>query len=287
MKNALAILLILLCITPVTWAQQTVSDEARRHFDRGMAVIETAKKPADYKEAIREFEQAVQLAQEWADAYYNLGMVQEKAGNVNDAIENLRHYLRLSPDAADAQQVKSLINKLEYKQDKTQRATKVYDIMTSGDYDRNVIGDCRTSGADWLLHGPTSGPYNTYSTFRNMNGKMEVQIGGYVIQAESNGGFHPSLHPSIPREWEPVKVKDKFYEYKYVYYADISSGYVVRADVQVKGEIISTDPPQVKEKIRTVVKWGRPIPGDQDSKGRPWHGKYMANSECVFEWTLK
>jgi tetratricopeptide (TPR) repeat protein len=65
---------------------QTVSDEARRHFDRGTAAVELAKSPADYEVAIKEFQQAISLAPEWANAYYNLGKVQAQAEKFADAI---------------------------------------------------------------------------------------------------------------------------------------------------------------------------------------------------------
>jgi tetratricopeptide (TPR) repeat protein len=93
---------------------QTVSEEAKRHFDRGMAAVEMAKSPEDFKDAIKEFEQAIRLAPDWPDVYYNLGMVQEKAEKYSDAITNLKQYLGLAPNANDAEAVKSLINKLEY-----------------------------------------------------------------------------------------------------------------------------------------------------------------------------
>lgn len=94
------------------WA---VSEEAQRHFDRGMAAVEMAKSPADYAPAIKEFEQAIRLAPDWPDVYYKLGMAQEKAGRYRDAITRLRQYLRLAPNASDAATVKSLINKSEFK----------------------------------------------------------------------------------------------------------------------------------------------------------------------------
>lgn len=94
---------------------QTVSEEARRHFDYGMAAIEMAKSPADYEAAIKEFEQATKLAPDWPDAFYNLGLAQEGVEKFADAARSYRQYLRLAPDADDAEEIKSLINKLEYK----------------------------------------------------------------------------------------------------------------------------------------------------------------------------
>ncbi len=90
---------------------QDVSDEARRHFDRGTAAMEAK----DFQAAIKEFGQTVSLAPSWPDAAYNLGLAQEAAGNYRDAITSYREYLRLAPDANDVTEVKSLVNKLEYK----------------------------------------------------------------------------------------------------------------------------------------------------------------------------
>lgn len=119
MKTAIilpALLLSLLCGIESSFAQ-SIPEEARRHFDRGLAAVEIAKSPADYEEAIREFERAKSLAPNWPDPYYNLGLVQEKAERYGDAVTNLKQYLRLAPNASDAQEVKSLINKLEYRKE--------------------------------------------------------------------------------------------------------------------------------------------------------------------------
>lgn len=51
----LASLSILLSGMNSSLAQQTVSDEAKRHFDRGMAAVEMAKSAGDYGNAIEEF----------------------------------------------------------------------------------------------------------------------------------------------------------------------------------------------------------------------------------------
>jgi hypothetical protein len=110
-------ILILFCGIASSFGQ-TVSEEAKRHFDRGMAAVEMAKTAEDYAPAIKEFEQAAKLAPDWPDIYYNLGKVQEKAEKYSDAITNLKQYLRLAPNASDAETVKTLINKLEYRAEK-------------------------------------------------------------------------------------------------------------------------------------------------------------------------
>jgi tetratricopeptide (TPR) repeat protein len=110
---------------------QTVSEEAKRHFNRGMAAVEMAKSPADYESAIKEFEQAARLAPDWPDVYYNLGIVQEKAEKYSDAVTNLKQYLRLAPNASDAEAVKSLIDKLEYKAEQVLSPKDCTDIFVS------------------------------------------------------------------------------------------------------------------------------------------------------------
>ena len=44
-------------------------------------------------------------------------MIQDKAGAYDEAIKNLRKYLELSPGSSDAQTVKDMIYKIEYKKD--------------------------------------------------------------------------------------------------------------------------------------------------------------------------
>ena len=119
---------VLLLSTVNAWA---VSEEAQRHFDRGMAAVEMAKSPDDYASAIKEFEQAIRFAPDWPDVYYNLGMVQEKAGKYRDAITSLKQYLRLAPNASDAATVKSLINKLEFKAEQEITREVALDIFGS------------------------------------------------------------------------------------------------------------------------------------------------------------
>lgn len=110
-------------------AGQNVSDEARRHFDRGMAVVELAKSPDDFKVAIAEFKQATVFAPDWADAYYNLGKVQEAAEMFQDAIVSFRRYLQIAPNAPDADAVRSLINRIELKAEQVLTIPAIVDVL--------------------------------------------------------------------------------------------------------------------------------------------------------------
>jgi tetratricopeptide (TPR) repeat protein len=113
------------------FGQQTVSEEARRHMARGQAAVEMAKSPVDLDDAVKEFQEAARLAPDWPDPYYNLGLVQEKAGKFREAIANLKECLRLAPNAPDAAKVKEQIYKLEYKTEQVLSVSDIIDVLVS------------------------------------------------------------------------------------------------------------------------------------------------------------
>jgi FOG: Ankyrin repeat len=89
----------------------------RRQLLRAQAAVESAQSAADYQKAIAEYQIARDLAPEFPDTYYNLGVIQDKAGLYNDAIASLRKYVELMPNSPDLQAVKDMIYKIEYKRD--------------------------------------------------------------------------------------------------------------------------------------------------------------------------
>jgi hypothetical protein len=90
-----------------------VPEEAERNMARGTAFAQKAADSAGYKKAIAEFESAANAAPWLALAYYNLGVVQEKAGLYNEAIQSLKFYLMAAPDAKNSRDVKNKIYALE------------------------------------------------------------------------------------------------------------------------------------------------------------------------------
>ncbi len=90
-----------------------VPEEAERNMARGAAFAQKASDSAGYKKAIAEFEAAANTAPWLALAYYNLGVVQEKAGFYVEAIQSLKFYLMAAPDAKNARDVKNNIYALE------------------------------------------------------------------------------------------------------------------------------------------------------------------------------
>ena len=104
---------------------EDVSREAHKHLNRGKAAAEMAKSPTEYEDAIREFEQAMNLAPDWTVPYFNLGYVQKEAGKYQAALDNFKKYLELAPNADDAAQVQAEIDQIEYKLEKLSEAAKI------------------------------------------------------------------------------------------------------------------------------------------------------------------
>ena len=89
--------------------------ETERHMARGAAAFKGATATADYQDAAREFEQATLAAPWYGDAYFNLGVVQDKAGDFEGALRSL-NYARLA--APDSKEIKALIYEVEYRMEK-------------------------------------------------------------------------------------------------------------------------------------------------------------------------
>jgi len=102
-----------------------VPEEAVRHMARGSAAFKGATSPADFQEAAKEFELAV-LAAPWSsDAYFNLGVAQDKAGNYAAALNSLKLALLAAPGGSG---IKELIYEVEYRRDKALTAPRAPDL---------------------------------------------------------------------------------------------------------------------------------------------------------------
>jgi len=91
----------------------TVPEEVKGFMASGTSLFIAAKVPEDFKQAAAEFEKATLAAPWLAEAYYNLGTAQEKAGMSAEAAESLRLYLLAAPKAPDAKAVGVHLNGLQ------------------------------------------------------------------------------------------------------------------------------------------------------------------------------
>ena len=85
---------------------------------RGRAAFKGAKEARDFQDAADEFKKALLYAPWLAEGYYNLGVIQDKAGHYDDAMKNLKFYLLAAPKAPDAEKVNELIYEIEYRKEK-------------------------------------------------------------------------------------------------------------------------------------------------------------------------
>ena len=102
------------------WAAE-ISRDVRKHMLRGEAAMEEAKDTTDYQDAVNEFKKAIKYAPNWGDAWYNLGVAQESAGDYTGAITSFNKYLNLNPQASDRSTIEDRIIKLEYRQEKARK----------------------------------------------------------------------------------------------------------------------------------------------------------------------
>lgn len=132
MKRNLIFLNLLILITMGSAFAQNNESEARRYLQRGMAAVEMAKTPDDLLEAAKEFRSAIELAPNSTPAWYNLGAVLEKAGDIPGAIAAFKRYLELAPKAEDATQLSDKLIRLEYRQERALKLQSLEGKWTTG-----------------------------------------------------------------------------------------------------------------------------------------------------------
>lgn len=93
----------------------TIPEEAERRMARGAAAFKGATSVAGYQDAAKEFEQATLAAPWYGDAYYNLGVAQDKAGDYEAALRSLKLAQLASHDS---KATKMLIYEVEFRNEK-------------------------------------------------------------------------------------------------------------------------------------------------------------------------
>ncbi len=89
-----------------------IPDDAQRYEQFG----KNATEAAHLSDAVDNFRKAVRAAPWWADGYYNLAAVLEKAKMYGASADALQWCLRAAPNAPDAASVKLRIYQLQYQQ---------------------------------------------------------------------------------------------------------------------------------------------------------------------------
>ncbi len=99
-----------------------IPDEAKRPFYKAATFFKEAQDPSGYDLAIRAYKDAIRIAPWWPEAYFNLGIAQEKAELFGEAVETLKLYLLTQPE--DAEDAEKKLYELEAKGELAAKAAK-------------------------------------------------------------------------------------------------------------------------------------------------------------------
>lgn len=112
-RNLILILFSCLMYASTGNAQQEIPEAAKGHLKAGASLIEKAEKPADFLEAMNEFEAAATLAPQWPDIHYNLAELASEVDKPAKAIKEYGAYLTLQPEASDRAKVEEEIARMK------------------------------------------------------------------------------------------------------------------------------------------------------------------------------
>jgi hypothetical protein len=93
-----------------------IPEEAERRMVRGTAAFKGATSAKDYLDAAKEFELATLAAPWYGDAYFNLGVAQDKAVHYEAALRSLKF---ASLASRESKEIRTLIYEVEYRNEKS------------------------------------------------------------------------------------------------------------------------------------------------------------------------
>lgn len=252
---------VLLSVAAVLGFGQGVPPEARRHFEAGLAAVEAARSPDDFRAAVGELEQAARLAPDWPGAFRALGFAERAARRPAAAARSFRRYLELAPGAADALRIRGFLAVLDAKAETEAGYRKVYELLL---LPWDQVTWTRTSRQgddepDWEVehqHDPDRG---IAARFRNR-----------PLFAIKNGVLCKTpyrLMPDYPKYIAPAPVGDIVvgvdggsFAYRYPVGMNWIESYdrqnrpvwtgLSDGELSIEAEILSVDPPRIKRTQR-------------------------------------
>ena len=96
-----------------TRPRPAVPADAARHAAAALAKIKTATTKDDLMAARRDYLKALALAPWWANAWFNLAVLNEQIGAAAAAAQDLERYLRSAPEAADRPAIEQKVARLQ------------------------------------------------------------------------------------------------------------------------------------------------------------------------------
>jgi tetratricopeptide (TPR) repeat protein len=176
-------------------------EETLRSMARGEMKVKMGG-AGSYKAAAAEMEQAVLVAPWFADGYFNLGIVQEKANMFAQAIQNFRLYLLAAPGSPNAKAVQTKIYALEVMEEQQNKLQSLAGSWQNKGGVFNIIVD----GGKIKIQGKYSVNYDSgaqgpeYSYVFDLNAKGNSLEGTAVISER----LEPGNPCNIPSETVPA-----------------------------------------------------------------------------------
>jgi tetratricopeptide (TPR) repeat protein len=163
----------------------SIPEEAERRMLRGEAAVEIATDRSGFEKAAKEFQAALLMAPWLSNGYFNLSLVQEKAGDYLNAIRNARYYLMASPDASDSNEVRKRIIKLEYKQEQSKAEKRIEKDQEKRENPGVLAGTWRVRSWTYPETMPSSIDSKHWGGIAK-NETVTITLNGDTINAEYN-----------------------------------------------------------------------------------------------------
>jgi hypothetical protein len=115
-----------------------IPQEARDYFIRGSTIAKVATDAAGQKLAVDNFEKALRVAPWWGDAWYNLAVAQELAGDLDSATASLRLYIETGVSEKERQDALDRISIIAAKTELASRAQATRDAQAKQKAERQA-----------------------------------------------------------------------------------------------------------------------------------------------------
>jgi ankyrin repeat protein/tetratricopeptide (TPR) repeat protein len=154
-----------------------IPEDATRHFVRANAFEKAAKTDADYDQVVSEFNQAIQIAPWWGDAYYNLAIAMEARGRFDEATRLIGLYLMSGPGEKDAREAKNRLYAIEAEKDMAKKHEEEVQTATAARHANDQWQQLNAGLAQEERRLALQGPWECNSGCDNAH--LDVSDGGF------------------------------------------------------------------------------------------------------------
>ena len=162
-----------------------VPPEAKRPFVMAGTYQKEAKKPSDFALAIDAYQDALKIAPWWGDAYYNLSVSLESAGELDKAKDALNLYLLTKPK--DAEEAQNRLYALDAKNNLVAKQSGEAASEKAAKGDSRLVGfwTYAFQGKPSLISGTTR--HMDWTISATGSGQYEAHLSKYAERAEWGG----------------------------------------------------------------------------------------------------